>query len=415
MKNAIVITNLIKKYYISSDETSPPYSTIRDNLTNFIKNNRSFGNKVQLIALNNINLTVKKGDRIGIIGYNGAGKSTLLKIISQITRPSSGRVVIDGRVGSLLEVGTGFHPELTARENIYLNGAILGMSKNEIIDKLPEIIHFADIGNFLNTPVKYFSSGLYMRLAFSVAAHLETDILLVDEVLAVGDLAFQNKCIGKISEINRQGRTILFVSHNLTTIRQLCDKAILIDKGVIVKQGDVNLVIDKYLSMSSGLVGCVWQNHDTNELDSDVYIKSVRLVNNNLRTNGIFLNTDEITIEFCVLAKKLFTDLKVGFDLYYQGGLAFRSQQVDAYPKPVNLVIGDNILHCTLPANLLNKGSYFIAPILARHAIKTYRAPQPPVLSFTVDINPAVNPFHGLITNISQPGPVFPQLRWVLV
>jgi lipopolysaccharide transport system ATP-binding protein len=195
-----------------------------------------------------VSLDVQRGEAIGIIGRNGAGKSTLLKILSRITEPTSGRVILDGRVASLLEVGTGFHPELTGRENIYLNGAILGMKKAEIIRKFDEIVEFAEIARFLDTPVKRYSSGMYVRLAFAVAAHLESEILLVDEVLAVGDAAFQKKCLGKMGDVAHEGRTVLFVSHNMAAVENLCGRAVLLSEGSIKASGDIASVIKLYLT-----------------------------------------------------------------------------------------------------------------------------------------------------------------------
>ena len=198
-------------------------------------------------ALKDVNFEIKKGDKVGIIGRNGAGKSTLLKVLSRITEPTTGKIHINGRIASLLEVGTGFHPELTGRENIFLNGAILGMSRAEIKAKFDEIVAFAEVEKFLDTPVKRYSSGMYVRLAFSVAAHLEPEILVVDEVLAVGDAEFQKKCLGKMGEVSEEGRTILFVSHNMEAILGLCNKAILLKNGKISYMGDTEDAIQKYL------------------------------------------------------------------------------------------------------------------------------------------------------------------------
>jgi lipopolysaccharide transport system ATP-binding protein len=203
-------------------------------------------------ALKDISLEIRRGEVIGIIGRNGAGKSTLLKILSRITEPSAGEARVHGRVGSLLEVGTGFHPELTGRENIYLNGAILGMKKSEIERKFDEIVSFAEIEKFLDTPVKHYSSGMYMRLAFSVAAHLEPDILLVDEVLAVGDAAFQKKCLGRMEDVAKEGRTVVFVSHNMAAIQNLCRKCILLDAGSISLEGEASATIETYLAEVRG-------------------------------------------------------------------------------------------------------------------------------------------------------------------
>ncbi|MEM3088474.1 MAG: ABC transporter ATP-binding protein [Candidatus Bathyarchaeia archaeon] len=253
---AIRVENLSKLYRIGerktyknlrdtlSDVLSSPFRIIRSALKKSDNNEKSKDNYIW--ALKNVSFEVKQGEVIGIIGRNGAGKSTLLKILSRITKPTEGRAEVYGRVGSLLEVGTGFHPELTGRENIYLNGAILGMKKKEIDKKFNEIVAFAEIEKFIDTPVKFYSSGMYIRLAFSVAAHLEPDILLVDEVLAVGDAAFQKKCLGKMGEVSKEGRTVLFVSHNMGMITSLCPRAILLEEGKIVADGPASEVVVKY-------------------------------------------------------------------------------------------------------------------------------------------------------------------------
>ena len=248
---AIRCENLSKQYQIGSPDN---YKTLRDAIANtaLAPFRRSKGNSRNghghIWALQDVSFEIKRGEVVGIIGLNGAGKSTLLKILSRITSPTRGRADIHGRVGSLLEVGTGFHPELTGRENIYLNGAILGMRKAEIDRKFDEIVAFAEVEKFLDTPVKRYSSGMYVRLAFGVAAHLETEVLLVDEVLAVGDAQFQKKCFEKMRDIGVQGRTILFVSHNMSAVRSICKHALIIEKGRVVAQGEIDETIDRYLS-----------------------------------------------------------------------------------------------------------------------------------------------------------------------
>jgi lipopolysaccharide transport system ATP-binding protein len=252
MKAIVKVEKLSKQYRLGARQAA--YSTLRETLAGGMsalgKRFRRNGNKQDHMvwALRDINFEVKPGEVIGIIGRNGAGKSTLLKILSRITEPTSGRVELYGRVGSLLEVGTGFHPELTGRENIYLNGAILGMKKVEIEDKFDEIVSFAEIEKFIDTPVKRYSSGMYVRLAFAVAAYLEPDILIVDEVLAVGDLMFQKKCLGKMQDVTQKGRTVLFVSHNMMAVKSLCTRALLLDGGRIACEGSVDQVIDTYLT-----------------------------------------------------------------------------------------------------------------------------------------------------------------------
>ncbi len=248
----IEIDNLSKKYTISRAQS---YKTLRESIIDGAKKPFqlfSAGRKIkkeEFWALKNIQFSVNRGERIGIIGRNGAGKTTLLKILSQITYPTTGEIKLRGRVASLLEVGTGFHMELTGRENIFLNGAILGMKRNEIKEKFDEIVAFSGVEKFLDTPVKRYSSGMHVRLAFAVAAHLEPEILLVDEVLAVGDVEFQKKCLGKMKDVARSGRTIIFVSHNMAAVKNLCQKCILLKDGQIDDIGDTDVIIDKYLKI----------------------------------------------------------------------------------------------------------------------------------------------------------------------
>jgi len=252
----IEVKNLSKQYTISQ---RLPYETFRDTATNLVKKpfqllkGQKKLKKESFSALKDINFSINQGERIGIIGRNGAGKSTLLKVLSQITHPTTGEIKLRGRVASLLEVGTGFHPELTGRENIYLNGAILGMKQSEIKSRFDEIVAFAEIEKFIDTPVKRYSSGMYVRLAFAVAAHLEPDILIVDEVLAVGDAQFQKKCLGKMEEVGRGGRTVLFVSHNMDAITRLCDSSIYLVDGMIAYFGPTKKAVSMYLKSDSGI------------------------------------------------------------------------------------------------------------------------------------------------------------------
>ena len=248
---AIRCENISKRYRLGTQEK---YKALRDVIANAVsapfRRNGSATEDSHIWALDDISFEVKHGQVIGVIGHNGGGKSTLLKILSRITKPTRGYAEIDGRVGALLEVGTGFHAELTGRENIYLNGAILGMAKAEIDRKFDEIVAFAEVEKFIDTPVKRYSSGMYVRLAFGVAAHLETEVLLVDEILAVGDAQFQRKCFAKMSEIGKHGRTILFVSHNMASIRSICEEAIILDRGRLVAKGEVNEAVDRYLAQA---------------------------------------------------------------------------------------------------------------------------------------------------------------------
>lgn len=260
MSDTVIRVENLRKKYIIDHQNQAKYTTLREKLTEKVKffsrslvapHKKSVVNSAreEFWALKDVSFEIQQGDRVGIIGRNGAGKSTLLKILSRITEPTQGKISIQGRVASLLEVGTGFHPELTGRENIYLNGAVLGMSKVEIKKKFDEIVAFSDVEKFLDTPVKRYSSGMYVRLAFAVAAHLEPEILIVDEVLAVGDVQFQKKCLGKMQDVSKeQGRTVLFVSHNMDAIQRLCSKCVMLEGGQLVAYNNTDKVVERYLS-----------------------------------------------------------------------------------------------------------------------------------------------------------------------
>ena len=263
MSDAVIRVENLSKKYIIGHQKQERYTALRDVVSNGVKNfakgligkrdKDSEDISEEFWALKDVSFEIKQGDRVGIIGRNGAGKSTLLKILSRITEPTSGKISIKGRVASLLEVGTGFHPELTGRENIYLNGAILGMDRVEIKKKFDEIVAFAEVEKFLDTPVKRYSSGMYVRLAFAVAAHLEPEILIVDEVLAVGDAAFQKKCLGKMEDVaEKEGRTVLFVSHNMGAVEKLCKNGVFLRQGQIIFKGSKTETITQYLSSVSG-------------------------------------------------------------------------------------------------------------------------------------------------------------------
>ena len=304
MTSAIKIENLSKKYVIGHQKQEH-YTTLRDVMAHKM---RGIGQRMrhplspnpeeveaeEFWALKDINLEIEQGDRVGIIGRNGAGKSTLLKVLSRITEPTSGKIHLNGRVASLLEVGTGFHPELTGRENIFLNGAILGMGKAEIHRKFDEIVAFAGVEGFLDTPVKRYSSGMYGRLAFAVAAHLEPEILVVDEVLAVGDARFQKKCLGKMRELGAEGRTVLFVSHNMSAIRTLCDTGLMLSGGRLVFQGSATDTIDYYSKElwadDRGVARAVYR-------DKNFTVESVTLNGSDARSQSIGAGESSLAIE----------------------------------------------------------------------------------------------------------------------
>lgn len=311
-------------------------------------------------ALDGINLDVKKGEAIGIIGTNGAGKSTLLKILSRVTAPTEGEVKIKGKITSMLEVGTGFHRELTGRENIYMNGAILGMTKNEIDAKIDEIIEFSECGQFIDTPVKRYSSGMYVKLAFSVAAHLDSDIMIMDEVLAVGDMKFQQKCLGKMGDVsNKDGKTILYVSHNMNTIRQLCSRCIVLNKGKVIFDGDVNRAIEIYLQAEE-------TKYDTQiicnqirklECNQKVYINKINLLN---VEQPIYECSKEIPFELEIFSEKQYKDVHLRYIVCYQEnavGISFSPE--------FELVEGMNNIAFGFKTQGLAEGEYTIKLILS--------------------------------------------------
>jgi lipopolysaccharide transport system ATP-binding protein len=297
MKPIIEVNHLSKKYAYGE---SQPYYTLRDSLVSAVKlpfrvlqakDNKNRLNKNEFWALKDISFNVNQGEVVGIIGPNGAGKSTLLKILSRITPPTSGEVILRGRVGSLLEVGTGFQQELTGRENIYLNGAILGMKRWEINKKFDEIVKFSEVEKFLDTPVKHYSSGMYMRLAFAVAAHLESEILIVDEVLAVGDAQFQKKCLGKMDDVSKkEGRTVLFVSHNMVAIERLCSSVILMNKGEMEDKGRCKTIVSSYENDSLKNSGT--RSFPISSIDNSINLTDFKWVNS-LGANTFEYNSGE--------------------------------------------------------------------------------------------------------------------------
>ncbi|MFA6294940.1 MAG: polysaccharide ABC transporter ATP-binding protein [Candidatus Paceibacterota bacterium] len=364
MKPIIEVKNIGKKYMIAHGRGS--YVSLRDVATNIFKRPLSFlKNKAKKAiglekredfwALKDINFTVEKGDVIGIIGNNGAGKSTLLKILSQITTPTEGEIIIRGKVGSLLEVGTGFHPELTGRENIFLNGAILGMKKTEIVSKFDQIVEFAGIEKFLDTPVKYYSSGMYVRLAFSVAAHMEPDILIVDEVLAVGDIEFQKKCLGKMNEITKkEGRTILFVSHNLGAIGELCNKGILLHQGHITHAGPIEEVIKSYTKVSIGQSSAELPPHE----NYAATIRKIFLTDNNGLDKSIFDITDDVNISIEYDVNLSSSQLQLALYLRKDAMEIVRMFDTDEQEELGVTEPGRYRANCKIPAMFIKAGSY---------------------------------------------------------
>lgn len=371
MSPIITIKNIGKKYNINHRRGG--YVTLRDVLTNVLKSPLKFlkqkakniigaDTKEEFWALKDTSFEVKRGEIIGIIGRNGAGKSTLLKILTGITPPTEGEIMLHGKVASLLEIGTGFHPELTGRENIFLNGAILGMVKKEIVKKFDEIVAFAEVERFLDTPVKYYSSGMYVRLAFSVAAHMEPDILLVDEVLAVGDAEFQKKCLGKMEEVTKQsGRTILFVSHNMSAIEKLCHRCVLLKEGKVLKIGDTKSVIDYYLNSEKNFNSSIEFPKKNNE---NGQITKISFLDKDSKPNAQIPVSEPFSIEvgyeiYRPLEKKL-----VFFYFYSGGDLLLLSSEGDKKGEYRNYEAGKYKTSIKIPPFLFQVGNLSVDVII---------------------------------------------------
>ncbi len=364
----ISVENISKRYilkHIEQRQNSSNLSILQNvrragsQLLNF-GGDRSQEKEDDFWALNDISFKIKQGERVGIIGKNGAGKSTLLKILSRITEPTGGRMSIRGRVASLLEVGTGFNPELTGRENIFLNGAILGMRRNEIARKFDEIVSFAEVEKFLDTPVKHYSSGMYMRLAFAVAAHLEPEILVVDEVLAVGDAQFQRKCLGKMEDVGRSGRTILFVSHNLQAVRQLCDRGIYLRNGLVAVDGTVEDCIAEYTS-SDVLTEMADLPARIAALPLDPVFKlhKIELIQKELPIQSVVENGSDFYVKISYSALERTVGLRVYVDLTdEQGSLLFRTFNDESGEGIPTVEPGVYEATAVIPANLLAPTAY---------------------------------------------------------
>jgi lipopolysaccharide transport system ATP-binding protein len=332
-------------------------------------------------ALKDINLEVHQGEIVGIIGRNGAGKSTLLKILSRVTAPTKGEIKIKGRIASLLEVGTGFHPELTGRENVFQNGAILGMRKSEIKKKFDEIVNFAEVEKFIDTPVKRYSSGMYVRLAFAVAAHLDPEILVIDEVLAVGDAQFQKKCLGKMGEASKEhGKTVLIVSHNMPVIMTLCKKAIFIKQGAIINEGLPSNVVPLYLNSAGSSKGEIKWNSPQEAPGNDVVrLHAVRIVQDNSEgSSGDVDMAREVQVHILYWCMKSGTPLMTAIWLKDKSGVAVLSSSnlpsVSLSKDPwggKEHFVGLYKSVCTIPANFLNDGTYYITPIIDKNGTTT--------------------------------------------
>jgi lipopolysaccharide transport system ATP-binding protein len=383
MSVAVIKVEDLGKKYIIGHQSKTRQDTFRDTVINnvggllrktkeLVKGQYSVEGEVEEFwALSNINLTINQGDCVGIIGRNGAGKSTLLKILSRITEPTTGKISIKGRVASLLEVGTGFHPELTGRENVFLNGAIMGMRRTEIKRKFDEIVAFAEVEKFLDTPVKRYSSGMYVRLAFAVAAHLEPEILIVDEVLAVGDAEFQKKCMGKIGEVSKgEGRTVLFVSHNMMAIQNLCNNAVYLKNGHLVHYDEVRSTMRKYLEESASYNA----NNSIESLiknlpeDETFELLKLRFDQNGLNSQE-FKTSEDVHIQFLYRIKHKVEGLRIGFDVIDKetDSIVFRSFHDDDYKKIESFHEGSYSTTFILPKNFFKDKSYVFSISIGIH------------------------------------------------
>jgi lipopolysaccharide transport system ATP-binding protein len=409
MPTVIRAENLSKLYYLGSAR----HNSLRDAVMNFVKRPRLSGEKNELWALRDVSFSLEEGETLGIIGNNGAGKSTLLKIFSRITKPTSGTAELHGRVGSLLEVGTGFHSELSGRENIFLNGAILGMRRGEIEKQFDEIVAFSEIEKFLDTPVKHYSSGMYMRLAFAVAAHLETEVLIVDEVLAVGDMAFQKKCLNKMRDVSQSGRTVLFVSHDMKAVARLCDRAVWLKDGGLVKSGATGEVVSAYLHEQSRLgAEKSWDDAETAPGDEITRLRRVRVVNQTGETSSTIDIRQPVSIEMTydvLQSGKVFIPNchfynEQGFCIFishdWYGGWRHRPRPVGRYVSTIRI-----------PANFLAEGTVFVTAVVTTYEPLEVHFSERDAVAFTVvdtlDGDSARGDYAGVL-----PGVVRPILDW---
>ena len=415
MSNVVIqVENLSKQYKIGLAKYR--HDTLRDQITYgvrtlFSRDGRQSsvsGLKDTVWALKDVFFEVKQGEIVGIVGRNGAGKSTLLKIFSRITEPTTGFVEMHGRVASLLEVGTGFHSELTGRENIYLNGAILGMKKVEIERKFDEIVAFSEVEKFIDTPIKRYSSGMYLRLAFAVAAHLENDILLADEVLAVGDIAFQEKCLGKMHDAAREGRTVLFVSHNLQAVNTLCKRVVLLEKGSIVDAGPTQIVLSKYVHALMGKDGSnekVWPDKTTAPGNDNIRLRRLRLVCDagdkldDIRTD----RPVRVEIEYWNLVRDV--PLVVAIVLYTAEHFPVLESMTADDPTWERQFFPAGLFRsqCLIPANFLHEGDYIVGLWFAENGARTLYGDRRAMFFSVRDASIRKIPFYGRIQGVVRP------------
>ena len=413
MQPIIRVQGLAKRYYLGGGPTAA-YATLRETIMDVarrpVRSLLKNGNSSEAIwALKDIDFEVAPGEIVGIIGRNGAGKSTLLKVLSRIVQPTHGRVELFGRVASLLEVGTGFHPELSGRENIFLNGSILGMTRKEIESRFDEIVAFAEVEKFIDTPVKRYSSGMYVRLAFAVAAHLQPEILIIDEVLAVGDYNFQQKCLNKMQDVSTGGRTVLFVSHNLGAITRLCNRCLLLDGGQLISSGETANVVQTY--MTSGLVERPEYRQDSNrEKAMNILHIALRSADGEIRSD---IRYDEsLRFEFEYETNQPVSGTSLGIMVYtLDGTCAFTSADIDAHSELLApRTPGRYKTQVTIPAKWLNVGRYTVRVALANASSGMVYDNIEALIFRIVDVGTP-----GSLNGIRRPGILQPLLDWTTI
>ena len=411
---AIRVENLGKRYRLATGPGQMDYRTLRESLSSAIRKPfRRRPKAEEFWALSGIDFQVQPGEVVGIVGRNGAGKSTLLKVLSRITKPTTGFVDLTGRVGSLLEVGTGFHPELSGRENIFLNGSILGMARREIAAKFDEIVAFAEVEKFLDTPVKRYSSGMYVRLAFAVAAHLEPEILIVDEVLAVGDATFQKKCLGKMGEVSKTGRTILFVSHNMQAITRLCPRAILLDRGKVIADGPSPEVTRAYLHSDQGTSAArVWSDPATAPGNAIVRLKSFRICDRAGKTREVIYTNEAVGLEITFEVLEAGHVLIPNFPVFNDDGVCvFHTMETDPEWKRKKRPAGTYTSTAWIPSDMLNEGTLLVGAAMTTLEPMNVHFFEPDAVAFqildTADGESSRGDYQG-----AYPGAIRPKLEW---
>src|SRR5689334_23620020 len=423
MTTAIRVENISKRYKIGAAPGKFQYQMLRDQIADaakwplraaqaLLRREKLIEDVNYIWALKDISFDLEEGRVLGIVGRNGAGKSTLLKVLSRVTEPTKGTVAVRGRVGSLLEVGTGFHPELTGRENIYMNGAILGMKRTEIDKKFDEMVEFSEVAQFIDTPVKRYSSGMYLRLAFAVAAHLEPEILVVDEVLAVGDAEFQRKCLGKMNDVAQQGRTVLFVSHNMSAILRLTQEAIVLKKGQLIKRAPTPEAVDFYLASGQAESGeRIWEADEVLAASAPFKPIRLRLRDRTGKVVDTVRSTEPVTVEWEYQLDAPVTGLRVGMYLSTMRGeyvfTAFDTDDAQQYEQFGARQAGRYVSCCQIPADFFNEGRYSLGVNASSFGVRRYFMDES-ALSFNVDVSGAP----GMQWPEVRQGPIRPRLDW---